>query len=58
VVSTNYNKYEESRNWPEQFAGSKFADWWFKPFEKYARQIGSFSQGSGVKIPKILETTT
>ena len=27
----------------------------FNPFEKYARQIGSFPQGSGMKIPKIFE---
>ena len=30
---------------------------WTNPFEKYARQIGSFPQGSGWKLPKILETT-
>ena len=27
----------------------------FDPFEKYARQIGSFHQGSGVKIKKYLK---
>jgi len=27
----------------------------FNPFEKYDRQIGSFPQGSGMKIPKIFE---
>ena len=32
--------------------------WWLNhPFEKYARQIGSFSQGSGQK-EKMFETTT
>ena len=30
----------------------------FNPFEKYARQIGSFPQKIGVKIQKIFETTT
>jgi len=27
----------------------------FNPFEKYARQIGAFSQIIGMKIPKIFE---
>ncbi len=29
----------------------------FNPFEKYARQIGSFPPSFGVKIPKMFETT-
>ena len=34
--------------------------WWFftNPFEKYARQIGSFPQGSGWKFQKYLKPTT
>ena len=34
--------------------------WWFQPIWKickYARQIGSFPQTFGVKIPKMIETT-
>ena len=32
------------------------SSWWLNhPSEKYARQIASFPQGSGVKIPKMLE---
>ena len=29
--------------------------WFYRPFEKYARQIGSFPQFSGWKFPKIFE---
>ena len=31
---------------------------WTNRFEKYARQIGSFPQGSGIKIPHIWVATT
>ena len=34
---------------------NSLASWWLNhPFEKYARQIGSFPQGSGMKIAKNL----
>ena len=50
-------KYNEAwRGTPQKIWGEKqiLTSWWLNhPFEKYARQIGSFPQGSGWKLKKV-----